>query len=183
MVKISLLKTVSALALAALLLSIVGCENRGTLPTTLGQQPSALQQRLSNKASSAVAGSTKASYAFANRTGTIGNESLEGKATFSHPYRCLGGAWCVSFHSTGHATGPYLGVFTVSGHWVNSGSWGGNSFTVTSGNRKITGLVVWTPGSGMTYKARLMREGKVLKRFHGNAILSFRGQRLSETLY
>jgi hypothetical protein len=66
MAKISLLKRVSAVALAAMLLSIVGCANRGAVPMAFSQQPSASQQRLSNEASRTRGGAFTAKY-----TGTL----------------------------------------------------------------------------------------------------------------
>jgi hypothetical protein len=59
---VSLPRAASALALCAMLLSIVGCTNRGTLPTTFGQQPSALQRGLSNEVSRTRGGAFSATY-------------------------------------------------------------------------------------------------------------------------
>jgi hypothetical protein len=114
MFQIPLPKPVSAFALAAMLLLIAGCANRGTVPATLSQQPSAVHQPVSKQILPARGGAFTATYSGTYSTHLFFCRGLfwakvvytdfsgSGQASFglnqargslAHPYYCGDDSW------------------------------------------------------------------------------------------
>lgn len=81
MLKILLLRPISVIAFAGMLLSIAGCANRGTVPA-VSQAPIALHQGLTNKILPARGGAFSANFAGTGKSSLCG-AGRGGKITFS----------------------------------------------------------------------------------------------------